>query len=256
MRRSILGIWRGGYFSTCALISAMCSGVEPQQPPTMLRRPSLRPRPQLAGHVVRALVVLAHGVGEAGVGIGDGERLGHRGDLGEVRPHQLRAQRAIEAHGERLQVPDREVERLRRLARQRAPRAVGDGAGDDERQLHARLVERLQGGIPGGLGVQRVEHRLDQQQVHAAVDQPARLLLVGLHQLVEGDAAEARVVHVGRDGRRAVGRPHGAGDPARPVRRLLASPRRQRHAPGARRRGSSRRPAPPCRSRRARCAGR
>ena len=30
------------------------------------------------------------------------------------------------------------------------------------------------------LGIERVEHRLDQQQVDAAVDQPARLLGVGL----------------------------------------------------------------------------
>ena len=70
------------------------------------------------------------------------------------------------------------------------------------------------------LGVQRVEHRLDQDDVGAALDQPAHLLRVGLAQLVEVDVAEAGIVDVGRDRRRAVGRPDGAGDEARLVRRL------------------------------------
>ena len=68
------------------------------------------------------------------------------------------------------------------------------------------LVEHLQRGEARRLGVQRVEHGLDQQHVGAALDQAARLLGVGLHQLVEADVAEARIVDVGRDRGRAVGR--------------------------------------------------
>src|SRR3712207_7424198 len=44
------------------------------------------------------------------------------------------------------------------------------------------------------LGVERVEDRLDQQQVGAAVDQAVGLLPVGGDQLVEGDVAGAGVV--------------------------------------------------------------
>ena len=69
------------------------------------------------------------------------------------------------------------------------------------------------------LGVQRVEDRLEQQQVAAAVDEPADLFLVGVAQLVEGHGAERRVVDVGRDRQDAVGRPHRAGDEPRPVGR-------------------------------------
>ena len=53
----------------------------------------------------------------------------------------------------------------------------------------------------GGLGVQRVEDGLDQQEVDAALDESAHLLRVGLAQRVEADRAERRVVHVRRDAR-------------------------------------------------------
>ena len=50
------------------------------------------------------------------------------------------------------------------------------------------LVDRKQ----RRLRVQRIEDRFDQQQVHAAVQQPARLLAIGLDQLIEGDGAISR----------------------------------------------------------------
>src|SRR5712691_10972748 len=51
-------------------------------------------------------------------------------------------------------------------------------------------------------------------EVGAAVDQPRYLLGIGAAQLVEGDGAKAGVRHVGRDRRRAIGRPERAGDEA------------------------------------------
>ena len=39
-RFSIVGTLRGAMSRTCAAIAAMCSGVVPQQPPTMLRNPA------------------------------------------------------------------------------------------------------------------------------------------------------------------------------------------------------------------------
>ena len=64
------------------------------------------------------------------------------------------------------------------------------------------------------LGVQRVEDRLDQDDLGAAVDEPAHLLGVGVAHLIEGDGAVAGIVDVGRDRQGAVGRPDGAGDEA------------------------------------------
>jgi hypothetical protein len=71
-----------------------------------------------------------------------------------------------------------------------------DGGGLEQR------VDREQ----RGLGVERVEDGLHQQEIGAAVEQAACPLGVGGHQLVERDVAEARVVDVGRERRAAVGR--------------------------------------------------
>ena len=52
------------------------------------------------------------------------------------------------------------------------------------------LLEHLQRRHDGRLGVERVEDRLDQQDVAAALDQAAHLFGVRLAHLVEGDARE------------------------------------------------------------------
>ena len=49
-----------------------------------------------------------------------------------------------------------------------------------------RLLEHLLDRDDAGFGVQRVDDRLEQEHVAAAVDEPARLLFVCLAQLVEG----------------------------------------------------------------------
>ena len=82
-----------------------------------------------------------------------------------------------------------------------------------------------------GLGVERVEDRLDQKQVRAAVEQPPHLLGVGLAQLIEGDGAEARIAHVRRDRRRAVGRTDRARDEALALILVLGGQRGGAHQP-------------------------
>ena len=218
---------------TASAMARMCSGVEPQQPPTMLTSPSRAKPRDLGGHRLGALVVLAEGVGKAGVGIGADERVGGGGDLLEMLAHRARAERAVEADGEGLGVAHRMPEGGRRLARQRAPGAVGDRAGDHDRQAHAALGEDLLAGENGRLGVQRVEDRLDQDEVGAAVDQAADLLGVGDLEVVEGDGAVARIVDVGRQRGRAVGGPERAGDEASPAVRPLRLDRRAPGEPGA-----------------------
>ncbi len=125
----------------------------------------------LRRHEVGALVVLAEGVGQAGIGIGAGEGIGDAGDLGEMRAHRLGAERAVEADGEGAGVADRVPEGGRGLAGEGAAGEVGDGAGDHDRQA-AGLGEDLLAGEDRGLGVERVEDGLDQDQVGAAGDRP------------------------------------------------------------------------------------
>jgi hypothetical protein len=120
-----------------------------------------------------------------------------------------------------------------RLARERSPALVGDGHGDHHRQRDAGLVEDVAHGRDRSFGVERVEDRLDQQHVHTALDQGPRLLDVGRVQLVEAEAAEGRVLDVGRQRQRLVGGSDGAGHEARLVGRLRGPlPRRLDGEPG------------------------
>ncbi len=168
----------------------------------------------LPRHELRALVVLPELVRQPGVRIGAGEGVGDVRDLGEMRAHRVGPERAVEADGEGPRMAHRVPEGGRRLPRQRPPREVGDRARDHHRQVDAPLGEDLLAGEDRRLGVQRVEDRLDQDQVGAAVDQPADLLAIGEPQVVERHRAIAGVVDVRRDRRRPVRRPEGAGDEA------------------------------------------
>ena len=98
--------------------------------------------------------------------------------------------------------------------------------------VDAALGEDLLRRDDRGLGVERVEDRLDEDDLGAAVDQPPHLLGVGVAHLVEGHGAVAGIVHVRRDRQRAVRRADGAGDEAAAAVLLL---RRGRAASRARR---------------------
>ncbi len=204
---------------------------------------------QVAAGVRRPLVVFAERVRQAGVRIARDVTVGDARQLGDVRPHVARAQRAVDADAERPGVRDRDIEGVDRLPRQRAAAAVGDGDRDHQRQAHAALLEHLLDRDDARLRVERVDDRLEQQQIAAAVDQAAHLLPVGLAQLVEGHVAERRVVDVGRNRQDAVGRPHRAGDEARAVGRARRSTRPRPPSPAGRPRGSARRPGSRGRSR-------
>ena len=94
------------------------------------------------------------------------------GQLGDVRAHLGGAERAVDADDQRLGVLDRAPERLDGLPGQRAAGQVDDRHRDPQRQVRGDLA----GGGDRGLRVQRVEDRLDQQQVDAALGQRRDLL--------------------------------------------------------------------------------
>ena len=162
---------------------------------------------------------VAHRVGQAGVGIDANKRVAQCRQFFNVRAHQRGAQRAIEADGQRPCMTHRVPEGLDRLARQDAAGGVGDGARNHQRQAITRLLEKGLDGEQRRLGVERVEHRFEQENVDTALGQRPRLLEVGVGQLVEGDVARRRVIDIGRD-RGCLGRrPERAGGKARPVGR-------------------------------------
>ncbi len=181
--------------------------------------PAGRELVQEARGLIGELVVLAERVGQAGVRIAGHVAGGDAGELGEIRPNLARPEGTVQADAERPGVLHRDVERVERLARERAAAAVGDRHRNHQRQADAAGRERGIDPDQRRFRVERVEDRLEQQDVGAAVDQSERLLGVGVAHGVEGRRAERRVVDVGRDRERAIGRAHRAGDESRAVGR-------------------------------------
>ena len=101
---------------------------------------------------------------------------------------------------------DRRPERLDCLPGQRAAGQVDDRDRDPEREVRRDVA----GGRDGGLGVQGVEDRLDEQEVGAALGQRLHLLGVGGVDLVEAHGPERRIVHARRQRQRDVQRADGA----------------------------------------------
>ena len=182
--------------------------------------PLARPVGDFAGQLLGRLVIAAEGIGQAGVGVGRDVAITDARQLLDVLAQLRRTERAIEAEGQRPDVAQRIPEGFGGLPRERAPRGVGDRARDHHRPAAAGAFEELFEGEERRLGIERVEDRLDQQQVGAAIGQAANGFVVGGDQFVETDVAVARIVHVGRDRRGARGRAQHAGDEARLGRRL------------------------------------
>ena len=108
-------------------------------------------------------------------------------------------------------------ERFWSLPGERATAGVRDGAGDHHRQARAGLEDLLER-EQRRLGVQRVEHGLDHDEIYAAAHECVCRFAVRLHQIREVDVAGTGVAHIGREAGRAVGRPQHAGYPTRPLR--------------------------------------
>src|SRR5207248_8651198 len=137
---------------------------------------------------------------QSGVRMTRGEDLGELGELFHVRAQLLRTERAVESHGEGAGMAHRAIERLGRLAGERAPRGVGNCARDDDGQARAAALERLLDGKERGLGVERIEYGLDEQYVYAPLEQPLQCLTIGRDKFIEADRAKAGIVDIGRDG--------------------------------------------------------
>ena len=100
---------------------------------------------------------------------------------------------------------DRIDERLDRLPGERASAQVGDRAGDHHRKPRVR-GKKFRDREERGLGVEGIKNRLDEQDVGPARDEVFHLFEIRGGDLLEGDIAFARIIHVARDRERAVER--------------------------------------------------
>ena len=179
---------------------------------------------QDGGGLFGLLVVLSKSVRKTGVRIDERVAISDPRERLYVGAHLGSTERAVDADRERLCVGDGVPEGLQRLAREGAAAAVGHRHRDHERNADAACCEDLLHGHDRRLGIERVEDGLDEEQIHAAVEQRIDLFGVGLADLIEGGRTEAGVVHIGREGERAVGRTDRTGDEEGPAGLLCSDP--------------------------------
>ena len=99
--------------------------------------------PDGIGHLSGKFLVLAHGVGQAGVRVAD---YGEVADMGEVfhqRHQSFSSQRTVEAEGQEGIMPDGGQERFDRLSGQGPSGAVAGRNGDDGREAGTHLRKRV-----------------------------------------------------------------------------------------------------------------
>ncbi|SAJ11799.1 Uncharacterised protein [Enterobacter cloacae] len=177
------------------------------------------PFADLRRHGVGIQIVLTKRVRQTGVRVGGDVALCDARKLLHVLAQLVRPQRTVEAKGERFGVAQGVIKRFGCLAGKCAPRGVGDGAGNHDRQVDAQRLELLFHRVNRGFSVEGVEYGFNQDQVGAAFHQRFSGLTIRGHQLVKGDVPKRRVVDVRRNRRGAVGWAQHPGYVARLVRR-------------------------------------
>ena len=184
-------------------------------PADEVHEPVLGERAQVSARVRRLLVVEAERIRQARVGMARDVGRGDVREPLEERPHLGCAERAVDADDERLGVLDGDPKCVRGLPGEIATALVDRGEREPERELRGDGAS----GHDRGLCIQRVEDRLDQQKVDAAVTQGRDLLLVGRLHRVERDGAIRRILDLRGEREGDVQRADGAGNKARLARR-------------------------------------
>ena len=183
--------------------------------PDDVHEPVLRECAQVTARVARLLVVLAHRVRQPRVRVARDIRVGHPGEALQERAHLGRAERAVDARDQRPCVLDRHPERLRGLPRE-VPAAPVDRR---EREPQRQVGRHLARGDDRRLRVQRVEDRLDQEEIDATLGERRDLLCVCRAHLVERHGAKRGVVDLRGDGEGDVQRAECARDEPGTLRR-------------------------------------
>ena len=165
------------------------------------------------GHLLGSLVIFAQLIGKPGVGVRAHQAGRLSAQRGEVGAKEVSSQGAVQADNRGFGVLDGGQERLQGLTAEGASAGVGDGAADPKGQVDSGLIHGQSAGLQGGLGIEGVEDGLDEEQVHAALDEAKDVVAVGRKQLVESDAAVAGLVDVGAEAGGAVGRADSTGHP-------------------------------------------
>ena len=147
-------------------------------------------------HGIRRVVVTAKFVGQPCIGMCADQRIGGSRNFTDIGAKLFGAQGTVQPDRKRIGVTNGMPEGLRRLTGERAPRKIGDGAGNPHRNPFAQIIKRIFDRCNRGLGVQGVEDRFDHQHVAAARQEAKRGLLIRSAKLIERDVAEGRIIHI------------------------------------------------------------
>ena len=112
---------------TASAIALMCAGVVPQQPAGDIQPAARRKIVQVRGHRFRRLIESAKCVGKPRVRVATDVDRREMRKLLDIRPHLLRAERAVDAHAQQVHVRNRNPERFDGLPGKRAAALVRDG---------------------------------------------------------------------------------------------------------------------------------
>ena len=156
----------------------------------------LRPFLNLGRHGVGIKVVLAESVRQTGVRVRGHVAFGNARQFLDVLAQFVRAEGAVQAEGQSVGVAQGIVERFGRLAGERTPGGVGDGAGNHDRQVNAQRFKLFFHRKDCRFGVQGIEDRFNQNQVATALHQRFGGFAIGRHQLIESHVTVSRVVDI------------------------------------------------------------
>ncbi len=171
--------------------------------------PRLHKSLQLLDEALGGFLVVAVLVGKPRVGVYGDVAVRHVRQRPEVVGHELRACGAVQADGEEAQVLEGGVERFNPLAGQHGPHRL-DGRAHHQGKIRPQLPLGLLDADGGGLDVQSVLSRFQEQRIDSALDEGLGLDVVRVGHLIERNTT--------RDGDGLGARPHGSGDEADVVR--------------------------------------
>ena len=175
-------------------------------------------------------------VGQSGVRVARDETWGYGRQPAQPRQQTLGSEAAVQSYGQRLGMEHRCGERLDRLSAEASAAGIADGEREHDFGKfvgRCHFVAHLHIGTDGGLGVERVEDGLHEDDVGTLIGHYADLCGIGGLHLVEGDAACGGVVHVLAHREHLARRPQGGDHEARfgwvIGRKLITQPTRQTH---------------------------
>ena len=115
-----------------------------------------------------------------------------------MRTQQIGPERAIQPDGKWFDMADGGPKCLNGMSRQIATGHIGDCHRYHQGHVPARCQRRFLRRHGCTFGVQRVENRFDQQEIHAAFDKRVALFAIDAFEIIKVDFAIAGVVDVWR----------------------------------------------------------